>query len=344
MSKVENVKKIINEIKVVSNSSSNTKTEELRKLENLLFNYQDGGETREDLYANALRYSLGNINASESDVLIFNYLKEGTGQDGGYIVPDDILSDAKSIRTEGTNLETFVNVEPVSTDHGLRTYESRAAVNSMDIVEEGGTIPEVSPSDLIGVTFNIKKRAAIINSSAELFEDANRAVMTWLKKWIAKKSRATRNSAIISVANAITSGKEVTVASTTALRGLIASNLNDIYKDTAIALMNCTGYELLDNAGILEKDPTKSKGKLLYGLYPAVSVPDALLPNGTSNTPVFIGDLMEAITLFDREKADVNVAQIITKDGKDVASFKLRERIDVKAVDAQALVKFLVAK
>jgi len=348
MGKVQSIENLIKEIKDIKKSRvSNTNVDEIKKLENLLYKQYEGGETSNDLLANALR---GNVSASESDRLIYNFMKESTGADGGFIVPDDIQTEVKELRMDGTDLESLVTVEPVITMTGRRTYEIRADIAPLPEVEEGATIPEIDASKLKDVRYRIVKRAGIINASAELLEDANSSLINWLKKWIAKKAKATRNYMIIQVANLMTATKEVAAANVTALRTAAVTTLHDAYKDTAIALTNNTGYEYLDTLvdasgnKILEKDPTQAKVKLLFGLYPVKKVPDALLTNGTGSVPIFIGDFKEAITIFDRENASIDMAQLINALGQDIASFRLKERLDVKAVDTDAIIKVLLAK
>lgn len=348
MGKVQSITALIRDIRNIKKSNdSNTMASEIKKMENLLYMSYEAGETSTDLLANALR---GEICKVESDALIYNFMKESAGADGGYIVPDDIQTEVKDLRMDGTDLESLVNVETVGTDTGRRTYEIRAAIDPLEEVAEGDTIPEIEASKLKAVIYKTTKRAGILNASAELLEDANETLINWLKKWIAKKSKATRSSMIITVANAMTAGKEVSAETVAALRTAAVITLHDAYKDTAIALTNNTGYEyletLVDAAGdkILEKDPTQSKVKLLFGLYPVKKVPDALLANGTGTVPIFIGDFKEAITLFDREKATIDMAQMINALGQDTASFRLKERLDAKAVDTDAIIKVNLAK
>ena len=59
--------------------------------------------------------------------------------------------------------------------------------------------------------------------------------------------------------------------------------------------------------------------------------------------PVYMGDLKEAITLFDREKITVELS---TEAGdlwaKDLTGIKVRDRFDVQEVDEAAVVKGII--
>ncbi len=87
---------------------------------------------------------------------------------------------------------------------------------------------------------------------------------------------------------------------------------------------------------------------MLFGVYPVHKVSDKTLKNievkdGNEVTalkcPVYIGDLKEAITLFDRERITVELS---TEAGdlwaKDLTGIKVRDRFDVQAVDDTAVI------
>ena len=72
-----------------------------------------------------------------------------------------------------------------------------------------------------------------------------------------------------------------------------------------------------------------------------IDAPTAYLTTETEEKyPVFMGDLKEAITLFDREKITVELS---TEAGdlwaKDLTGIKVRDRFDVQSVDESAVIK-----
>lgn len=55
-------------------------------------------------------------------------------------------------------------------------------------------------------------------------------------------------------------------------------------------------------------------------------------------TPLYFGDFKEAITIFDREALFIEFSeQALDLWGKDLVGMKVRERLDVKAVDKKRL-------
>ena len=87
----------------------------------------------------------------------------------------------------------------------------------------------------------------------------------------------------------------------------------------------------------------------MCGVHPIVVISNKVLASTevkSGNTvtaykyPVFMGDLKEAVTLFDREKMSIELS---TEAGdlwaKDLTGVKVRDRFDVQAVDTSAVVK-----
>ena len=68
-------------------------------------------------------------------------LAEGTMADGGYLVPEDILTQVQKYKEATFDLKTLVDVEPVSTNKGARTFQQKADVEGLQKVDEGGAIP-----------------------------------------------------------------------------------------------------------------------------------------------------------------------------------------------------------
>ena len=182
--------------------------------------------------------------------------------------------------------------------------------------------------------------------------------MAYINKWIAKKTKATRNAMILKVMNEMTAGKEIAVSNLDSLKDIFNVELDPAIAEGAMVITNQSGFNFLDKLKdeqgnyILQKDPTqKTKGKLLFGEYPVKKMSKKVLKStpiygddGQTVTgykhPIFCGDLKEAITLFDR-----NVLTIDMNDKaaglweKDMTGLKVRDRFDVQPVDKDAIRK-----
>lgn len=276
----------------------------------------------------------------------------------GVTIPEDIRTDIIELRRSEDNLEQYVNTEGVTTRTGSRNIEVDAEYVPFDNVDEAAEFPEMDEPVFRLIKYTIKKKGGILKMTAELFEDTAANIMAYINKWIAKKTKATRNAMILKVLNEMTKGKEVVISNIDSLKDVFNEILEPAIAATSIVLTNQSGFNYLDKLKdsdgdyILQKDPTQqTKGKLLFGEYRIIklskktmkSTPildtDGKTVKGYKH-PIFCGDLKEAITLFDR-----NVLTIDLNDkgtgfwDKDMTGVKVRDRFDVQPVDDEAVVK-----
>ena len=127
----------------------------------------------------------------------------------GVTVPEDIRTDIIELRRSEDNLEQYVNVENVTTKSGSRNIEVNADSTPFDNVDEEADFPDMDEPKFKKIAYAIKKKGGILKITAELFEDTASNVMAYINKWIAKKTKATRNAMILKVADEMTKGKEV---------------------------------------------------------------------------------------------------------------------------------------
>lgn len=133
-----------------------------------------------------------------------NMMKEGADEDGGFTVPEDVSTDIIELRRTENDLEQYVNVEKVATMSGSRVIEVDADSTPWGDVDEGGEFGEEETPNLKQIKYAIKKKGGILKTTRELLQDTATNILAYLNKWIAKKSRATRNAAILNVINTIT--------------------------------------------------------------------------------------------------------------------------------------------
>lgn len=305
----------------------------------------------------------------EEDQKILDMMTEadpdGRGEsDGGFTVPQDINTDIQELRRTENDLELYVNREPVNTLSGSRVIEIDADSTPWEDVDEGEEFQEESTPKFKQIKYKVGKKGGILKTTRELLQDTAENILAYLNKWIAKKSRATRNAAILKKLNEITGGKEIAVASFDDFKDVFNVTLDASIAPTSIVLTNQDGFNYLDKLKdgdgnyIMQPDVTDKTKMLLFGRYPIHVVSNKTLKSenvlkGGSGAdkdtvtgykyPVFMGDLKEAITLFDREKITVELS---TEAGdlwaKDLTGIKVRDRFDVQAVDEAAVVKGII--
>lgn len=301
-------------------------------------------------FVNILKAGLRRQAPKPEDMEVLNAMKEGTPADGGLTVPQDISTSIKELRRSEDALENLVNVETVSTETGSRVIEKYADQVPFDNVEEEAEFPEVATPQFEQISYKVKKKGGILKVTRELLQDTAENIIRYLKKWIAKKTKATRNALIVAKINEITTGKEVAVADIDDLKDIFNLKLDPAIAVTSKVVTNQSGFNWLDKLKdldgkyVLQPNPTQATQMLLFGKYPITKVSDKVLPNVLGKAPIVCGDLAEAITLFDRENMSIEIStEAGDLWGKDQTGIKVRERLDIQTVDPSAIIKAEVA-
>lgn len=300
-------------------------------------------------FVNAIKAGISKKTVSAEDMEILNSMKEGTDEDGGLTVPQDIRTQVKELRRSEDALENLVNVEPVATLSGSRVIELQADQTPFDNVDEAAEFPEDSTPQFDNIEYKVKKKGGILKVTYELLQDSAENILRYLKKWIAKKSKATRNFMIIAKIREITKDAEIAVDSLDDLKHIFNVTLDPAIALTSGVVTNQDGYNWLDTLKdsqgkyILQPDPTKPTQMMLFGKYPIKKVSNKTLKSkivtGGYKVPIVCGDLKEAITIFDRETLTIDINSVAGDLwGKDQTGIKVRERLDIKAVDTEAIV------
>lgn len=320
---------------------------------------KDKAPSKKDIaraFVNRIVCGMRKTKLNEKDQKIMDAMSEKSDEDGGFTVPQDIQTDIHELRRTDDDLEQYVNVEPVSTLSGSRVFEVDADSTPWDDVDEGEEFGEEETPKLKQIKYKIKKKGGILKVTRELLQDTAENILGFLNKWIAKKSRATRNAAILKKLAEITTGKEVAISGYDDLKDVFNVTLDPAIASSSIVLTNQSGFNYLDKIKdergdyILQHDVTDKSKMLLFGVYPIKKVSNKVLKNvevklDGSNVsaykyPIYMGDLKEAITLFDREKIGIELS---TEAGdlwaKDQTGIKVRDRFDVQAFDEEAVIK-----
>lgn len=307
-------------------------------------------------FVNILKAGIKGKPVAENDMKIYNSMNEGdpnaeTGlSEGGLTVPKDMRTEIMELKRSVDDLEQYVNVEPVSTLSGSRVIEEDADATPWDNVDEEAAFPEAEAPKFLPVNYKVSKKGGILKLTEELLKDTAENILAYLKKYIAKKTRATRNAFILLKINEITAGKEVPVTDVDGLKDIFNEKIDPALLAGSRVITNQKGFNWLDKLKdqdgnyILQPDPTQPTRKLLFGSYPVVVLKEKTLASATVDggveIPMICGDTKEAITLFDREYMSIEISnQAGDLWGKDQTGVKVRDRFDVQATDANAIVK-----
>lgn len=279
-------------------------------------------------------------------------LNEGTGTEGGYTVPSDIVTKIQELREAKFSLEELVTVESVSTMSGERTYKTRKQKKGFTKVGEKSAISSVEGPAFSRIKYAIEKYAGYLPITNELLEDSDENLVNTVLAWLADESRVTRNNLILAAIR--TKEAKAIDAGIKGIKTVLNKDLGQAFKPTSVIVTNDDGLDYLDqledNNGrpLLNPDPTNSANiQLRAG---ATVVPIKVIPNddmatSESKIPFLIGDFKEGIVLFDRKKINImtsNTAVVGSGEDEinafedDCTIFRGIEREDVEVRDTKA--------
>lgn len=271
-------------------------------------------------------------------------LSEHTGEDGGYIVPEDITTTINELKNTVDNLEQYVTVESVKTNKGARTLERRADSTPFAPLSEYGDpndMKEINSPKFDRLPYEIEDYAGFLPVPNDLLSDTDQALESYLRKWLAKKSKATRNSLILAVLNSL---PKKTFDDYKGIKTAINVDLDPAFAQVALIFTNQDGFNYLDHLEdengkpLLQEDPQDATRKLLSGRR-IVPLSNKTIATKDGLAPFIVGDLKEAIVLWDREQMSVDM----TKEGgnawrTNTTEFRAIEREDVTKWDDEAVI------
>lgn len=292
----------------------------------------------------------------------FKGLNEGTPANGGYTVPEDIVTKIYELRQAKRSLIDLVTVTTVKTMSGSRTFKKRSQVGGFTKVGEGGKISATGTPAFGRIEYDIDKYAGYMPITNELLDDTDENIVSIISEWFADESRVTQNKLILETADSKYVGEDalapVVISGIDDIKKVLNVTLGQAFKPTSKIVTNDDGLQWLDTL----KD---SEGKYLLQPNPAdpmrmqlcagaTTVPVDVVPNAdlqsdtTKGTPVYIGDFKEGIELFDRKMLSImasNVAAIgdLNAYEEDLTLYRGIEREDVVLRDEEAFVKGYIA-
>ena len=347
LDKAENVKKEIDELareyeleKAAFETEKNINVPDLTDLTG------PAGEPTEDKTDNG-----GGVKAFASAARRhFKSMNETTGADGGYTVPQDIQTQIEQIRDAKFSLRERVRVIPTSTNKGQRPIKMRAQLTGFTKIGEGGKIGETQTPKFKLIEYTIGKYAGIIPVTNELLEDSDAAIASVLTEWLGDEARVTENKAIIAAAKGI--GEAATISTLDDIKKILNTKLGQAFLPTSSITTNDDGANWLDTLKdengryLLSPDPTNPKQlRLSVGAYtvPVDVISNADMPTESKKVPFIIGDMNEAIILFDRRQITIDVSKDASVGElnlfeNDMTAFRAIERFDVQVRDDKAVV------
>lgn len=282
-------------------------------------------------------------------------MSEGTPADGGYTVPEDIQTRINEYRGAKFSLLTLVDVEPVTTNKGSRTFKKRSQQTGFSKVGEGGKIGAKATPQFERLDYEIAKYGGYFPVTNELLEDSDANIANTLIGWIGDESRVTANVLIIEQIN---TKAKTDLKNLDGIKKALNVTLGSAFKATSAIITNDDGLNYLDTLKdsngryLLSPDPANTMEMRLAigGTY----IPVKVIPNedlasdtttsvGNTRIPMIIGDLKEGIKYFDRKQTTIKISDVAVVGNlnafeEDLTLYRAIEREDVKVKDEKAFV------
>lgn len=126
-------------------------------------------------------------------------MQEGVDADGGYTVPEDIVTKIISLRESKESLLGEVRVIPVKTKSGRRTIKKRGQHQGFATVAEAAKFGKTATPQFTTLSYDVEKRGGYLPVTNELLEDSDNNIAAMVQEWLADEARVTANKEILTV-------------------------------------------------------------------------------------------------------------------------------------------------
>lgn len=192
------VKNFVAEEKIKEAKASKEELKSLQDKFDVLYDlYEEEKENNEEAIKNKAKEnnkenSIAEFaNAARNGFRVNNKMTIGSKPDGGYTVPEDILTAINTYRESKKSLKDLVTVEKVTTSKGSRTFKKRAQQTGFIKVGEGGKIGKGATPQFERLDYEIEKYAGYFPVTNELLADSDANITNTIIQWIGDESRVT---------------------------------------------------------------------------------------------------------------------------------------------------------
>lgn len=241
------------------------------------------------------------------------HMREGSDPDGGYTVPEDIVTRIIALREAKESLLDEVRVVNVTTKSGRRTIKKRSQHQGFATVAEAAKFGKTATPQFAVLSYEIEKRGGYLPVTNELLADSDNNIAAIVEEWLADEARVTANKEILAVVQA------KTAQDLKSLDGILAAwvGLGSTFRATSKLITNDDGLlwlgTLKDGNGryLLTPNPADSKQlRLCVGphVLPVKTYDNDTIPTTSGKIPMILGDLKEGVVYWDRQAFSVKVS------------------------------------
>lgn len=279
---------------------------------------------------------------------LMDALTEGVDENGGFLVPVDLQTRINELKRQLVSLRSLVTVEHVTTRTGYRVLDTKptAGFTQMDEMAE---IPQDDQPAFKRIGYSVKDYGLIVPVSNDLLQDNDAGLLEYLARWMARKSTLTENSIILSLLSELTPTSVAAGEELAAIKTALNVTLDPDIALGASILTNQTGYNLLDQLTddnlrpLMQPDVTTGTGYQIKGKH-VTAVSNAIMADDAAGALMYVGDLSQYITIFDRMVMEYSTTNI----GGDAWRTNSTEgraimRLDAQVIDDEAAVALVLA-
>lgn len=247
-------------------------------------------------------------------------LVEGVDANGGYTVPEDVSTKVEQYKDVDYSLLADIDVVPVKTNKGSRTYQKKAQVDTfVDIDENGEITEEIDAPQFERLPYAIQDRAGFMPVSNDLVEDSDANINGIVADWLAKANVATTNKKVL---EKVALKEQIDLVNLDGIKTALNVTLGQAYKNGAKIYTNDDGLNYLDllkdenGRPILNPDPTAPATlQLRCGttVLPIKVLPNKVWASTGTKVPFIVGNLFDYVRKYDRKSMSImasNVASI----------------------------------
>ncbi len=277
-------------------------------------------------------------------------LVEGVDEDGGYTVPEDVSTKIEHYKDVDYSLEQDIDVVPVSTNKGSRTYQKKTDVDTfVDIDENGEITNEIEAPKFERLSYAIQDRAGFMPVSNDLVSDSDANIANIIAQWLAKASVATTNAKVLAK---VAEKAQINFVNLDGIKKALNVTLGQAYKTGAKIYTNDDGLNYLDTLKdengryLLNPDPTApAKLTLRCGttVLPVKVLPNKIWASTGTKVPFIVGNLFDFVRKYDRQHMSIKASDVASIGGfnayaQNMTLFRAIVRDDYRVKDADSIV------
>lgn len=217
-------------------------------------------------------------------------MNETVSADGGYTVPQDIVTRIQTYRDAVFSFLSLVRKETVKTKSGSRTFKKRSQHTGFNKVGEASKIGAINTPQFETVSYSIDKYAGYLPVTNELLADSDANVAQVIVEWFGEESRVTANKLILAVIES--KGAPVNLENLDGIKKALNVTLGAAFKATSKIVTNDDGLQYLDTLkdenGRDLLSPCPNEPKKVQICAGATVIPVEVIPNADmASTPTY---------------------------------------------------------